>query len=187
MISRSNGSGLRIYPLPYLDVRLGPKKIFYVQDQMMKIQAEHPEYPEFKIKSAGERMLVSIAFADLYDMEDQFFKKPPDYFLFQKDFDYVYGSSRISLSVGKVNEKLDETGPSVPFRVSTRAIKADKADWFVMAALCMPHVQFIGWLTTEDLLPFMKGYSAQVFAGYNKIKCMSNLPIEKKRRKGPFV
>lgn len=179
--------GLRIYPLPYIDFKLGPQHIFFVQDQMAKIQAEHPEYPEFKVKSAGERMLVSMAFADIYGMEDQFVRKPPDYFLFQKDYDYNYGTNKISLGVGRVNEKLDETGPSVPFRVSSRVIKADKSDWFVMAAIQMPHIQLVGWTVKEDLMPFLKGYSAQIFAGYNKLRCMSELPIEKRRKKGLFV
>lgn len=178
---------LRIYPLPYLDFKVGPQHIFHVQSEMAKLQSAHPEFQEFKIRSAFERMLVSMAFADIYDKEDQFLKLDVETFVYQKDFDFTHGKNRVSLSVGKVNEKNDETGPQVPFRVSTRVIKAAKADWYVMAAIHMPHIHLVGWSTGEDMKPFIKGYSAQIYAGCNILKPVSDIPIENKRRKGIFV
>lgn len=178
---------LRVYPLPYVEFRVGPQHIFHVQNEMSKLQAAHLDFPEAKVRSAFERMLVSMVFADVYDKEDQFLKLDAEAFTYQKDFDFTHGKSRISLSTGRVNEKMEETGTKVRFRVSTRVVNASKAEWFVLAAIHMPHIQFIGWTNQADLKPFVKGYSANIYAGCDRIKPMFEIPIENKRRKGIFV
>jgi hypothetical protein len=178
---------LRIYPLPYVDFKVGPQHIFYIQRQIAQLKLNNPDFPDNKIRSVFERALVSMAFADIYDKEDQFMKMEIKSFSYQKDFDFTHGNKRISLTSGRVNEKLEETGTKVKFRVAARVLQSAKADHYVMAAIHMPNIHLIGWVTAEDLASYVKGYSASIYAGCDRIKPMFELAIENKRRKGIFV
>lgn len=140
-----------------------------------------------KLRNIQERMLVLMAFADVYGKEDQFLKKDLETFKYQSGWDFTHGSKKVCIVPGRVNDKLELTGTRVRFSISAKTVRNSPAEWFVMAAIQMPHIKFVGWLTQEDMLHFVKGWSCNIYAGCPRLQSMNSTPLENKRRKGHFV
>ena len=181
------GRTVRVYPLPYVNFRLGHNHLLHVSSQVRRLGIICPELRSFQLRLANDRMITSMAFADVYDKEKQFLGTDLESFRYDRRVDFTHGKKKIKIVRSRVNSKWENTGPRTEFKCSGKTVRASEADWFILAAYNLPNVQFLGWLTKEDMESYIMGWTAKAYASSPKLRSMGELSIEKTRRKGVFV
>lgn len=178
---------LRIYSLPYIDYRINSKHFFFAHQKTQELIRNDDSLSMNRQRGISTRIIISLAFADLFGFENQFMKKQTKSFLYNQPIDYRLKGSSYCVVPGKVSDKLDLTGPRVRFKVSKRSIMKTPADYYVLAAFNVPYVQFIGWALNKDFLANAKGYSCYLYAGSPKVRSLETIPLCKDMKKGKFI
>lgn len=175
-------SFLRVNAYPYINYTFNSKTILYAEDLTRNI----PALSFGSIRSVRDKILLHIAFAAVYGLEDQFISDP-SFYTTSKDVSFKSDKFSVHLALGKSNEKLGFLGSTIPFKVPSRVARNNRTDYTVLAVFNVPHIKFIGWLDIEDLKYYVKGYSSSFYSGSSRIKPMKNFFLESFRVKGKFV
>jgi hypothetical protein len=183
---------LRAYPIPYLAVELDARYFQlssnYASLLTKWLEDNKEEVHRKRIRDAEQRVLSSLAFANAYDLIDQFKIKQPKDFRWDSYHDYEVGNHKIKLINVTISERWGNTGPNTVVRLSKRTLERSKADVFVACAFSIPTVSFLGWFDREGLMASPGKWSVEPLASSSKIHPMWELEyLEKKRSKGYYV
>lgn len=182
-----DGVGLRIHRLPYLSYRVNAKGLSYATDCSLIVKKELPNVRAGRVRQAKDRVLACLAFADTYSLEDQFMEMGAMDFIGFRPFDFQIGEETYYVIPSRVDERHDNIGPKTQFRVQNRVLKDSSADCFVAAAISLPTIHLLGWVTRDEMSKHIQGWWAILYAGSPGLRPMDTLPAESRRKKGYYV
>lgn len=178
---------LRVYPLPYISFQIKDNHMDYVAGKIEKLRSDKPTLNRWMIKKTYDKMIVSIAFADIYGLESQFLKRKTTDFTFGKTPEFKYDKKGFKLVPSRINKKWENTGPRTEFRVSSKTLKTTSNHCIVLCAISLPSIQILGWVTRKDASSSIQGWSAKIHVNSPKLKSVLDMPVNPLRRKGMVI
>ena len=141
-----------------------------------------------RTRQAAKDLAAQIAWAECYDKKDFLAKKDPTQLKWDSYSDFYFGKEMIKLAPREATERLGNTGPRMKIDVRRRVFDKTKANIFIITAVLTPYIQFLGYMTREDMMKYVQIYSVPIYANTPELRPLYEWEaLESRRIKGTYV
>jgi len=178
---------LRPYRHPFLSVPISQKGLFHVGDMLVRLRQKVPDAKPGQISRARDKLLALLAFADAFGYGREFMQLDPRSLIYSPGADYAEGEDTYLIVPSRVNEKMENTGQSMTFRIQGKAWEHATASKVILGVVQLPRVHFIGWVAKADVPSFWQGWNIQILAGSNAVKPLPELAVHHRHQQGTYA
>lgn len=152
---------LRPYPYPALLVKLKPDHLSGVMVAVTRLCRNDPQVRPWQTRDIEDRLLASVAFALAFGGKRALRSKALSFWKWDSPLDFEREGHKIKLLAQRINE-YGNSGPYLKFKMSRKVLDRSPAEVFLLAALDMPFVRFLGWIDRDGLLPHSCGRLVEI-------------------------